>query len=60
MLLLVVQNSNTVIYRHEDVLSFEVLDLDKRPGAWYGKEPGVVCPMLEWTTGYLGGAQIGE
>ena len=60
VLLLVVQNSDTVIYRHEDVLSFEVLDLHKRPGAWYGKEPGVVCPMLKWTTEYLGGVQESE
>ena len=42
ILLLVVENGDTVIYRHEDILSFDVHDLDKRPGHWLGKEPGVL------------------
>jgi lipopolysaccharide transport system ATP-binding protein len=53
VLLLLVQDMSTVIYQHEDMLSFDVLDMDKRPGAWFGKEPGVVLPILEWKTEYL-------
>jgi lipopolysaccharide transport system ATP-binding protein len=53
VLLLVVQNLDTVIYRHEDVLAFDVHDLEKRPGHWLGKEPGVVQPWLQWNTEYL-------
>jgi lipopolysaccharide transport system ATP-binding protein len=54
ILLLVVQNTDTVIYRREDVLSFDVLDLGIRRGTWYGKEPGAIHPLLEWQTEYLG------
>ena len=50
ILLLVIKDGSNVIYRHEDVLSFNVLDLDKRCEGWYGKEPGVVQPKLKWTT----------
>jgi len=53
--LLVVRNTDTVIYRHEDVVSFDVLDSGKRKGAWFGKEPGVVRPMMKWTTEHLSG-----
>jgi len=55
VLLLVVRNRDTVIYRHEDAVSFDVLDSDKRKGAWYGKRAGVVLPMLKWTTEYVDG-----
>jgi lipopolysaccharide transport system ATP-binding protein len=54
VLLLVVKNSDTIIFRHEDILSFSMLDLEKRPGSWYGKEPGAVRPRLDWKTEYLG------
>jgi lipopolysaccharide transport system ATP-binding protein len=53
ILLLVVQNTDTAIYRYEDVLSFDVLDLRIRDGTWYGKEPGAVAPGLEWSTEQL-------
>ena len=54
VMVLVVQNDNTVIYQHEDAISFDILDLGKRQTSWYGKQPGVVYPMLEWSTEYLG------
>ncbi len=54
VLLLAVKDGSTIIYRHEDLLTFEVLDLQERDGAWYGKEPGVVQPLLEWTVEHLG------
>ena len=28
----------------------DIVDLSKRQGAWYGKEPGVLQPILKWTT----------
>lgn len=60
VLLLVVENLDTIIYRREDALSFEVLDLQDRFGTWYGKEPGAVRPLMEWTTEYLGHEEVGE
>ena len=59
VVLLVVQDGNRVIYRHEDALSFDVLDLGKRGGSWYGKEPGVVRPQMKWTTEYIDDVQMG-
>jgi lipopolysaccharide transport system ATP-binding protein len=46
----VVRDSNSVIYRHESGVSFEVLDLQAREVSFYGREPGVVQPVLPWTT----------
>lgn len=51
---LVVKDTNCVIYNHESQVSFDILDIRERQGIWYGKEPGVVQPVLEWTTEYLG------
>lgn len=53
--LLVVQNEDTVIYTHDDIISFNVADLSPRRGTWYGKEPGAVSPIMEWTTEFLDG-----
>lgn len=50
IVLLVVENRTHVIYRHEDVLSFEVLEMGKRQFGWQGREPGAVRPHLEWMT----------
>lgn len=50
VVLLIVENRSRVIYRHEDALSFEVLEMEKRQFGWQGREPGVVRPFLEWTT----------
>jgi lipopolysaccharide transport system ATP-binding protein len=50
LVLLVVENRSVVIYRHEDVLTFEVKeDISIRDG-WYGDWPGATRPMLRWTT----------
>jgi lipopolysaccharide transport system ATP-binding protein len=53
--LLVVQDGDTVIYQHPDIISFDVSDPGKREGVWFGKEPGAVFPALQWTTEYLDG-----
>lgn len=46
----VVRDSNSVIYRYESKVSFEILDLQAREVSFYGREPGVVQPVLRWTT----------
>ena len=50
VLLLMLRDTSKITFRLEDALSFEVLDLGTRPGTWYGKEPGVVHPLFDWTT----------
>ena len=50
---LVVKNSNAVIYRHESRVSFDIIDARERQGAYFGREPGVVQPVLKWTTEYV-------
>lgn len=52
---LVVKDASSVIYSHESRVSFDIFDVRERQGVWYGKEPGVVQPVLEWKTEYLGG-----
>ncbi len=42
-----------VALRLDDSFSFEVLDVEKRQGPWFFKEPGVVRPRLEWQTEIL-------
>lgn len=51
---LVVRNANSVIYSHESGVSINILDTSQREGAYFGREPGVVQPVLEWETEYLG------
>jgi len=48
--LLVLRNTSKIIFKDENALAFEVLDLGTRPGSWYGKEPGVIRPILPWET----------
>jgi len=47
---LMVRDGNSVIFRHESAVSFEILDLEAREVSSYGREPGVVKPLLKWTT----------
>lgn len=49
----VVRDSNSVLYRYESKVSFEILDLQTREVSFYGREPGVVQPRLHWTTALL-------
>lgn len=51
---LVVRDLSNVIYVREDALVFDVIDNRDRSGGWFGKEPGVVQPYLDWKTEYLG------
>jgi len=51
---LVVKDSSYAIYSHESQVSCNILDVREREGAWFGKEPGVVQPVLQWETKSLG------
>jgi len=37
-------------FRMEEALSFEVHDIEREQGAWFGKIPGAVRPKLQWST----------
>lgn len=50
IVVLLVSNRARVLFRHEDALSFEVLDTGKRQLGWQGREPGAVRPHLPWIT----------
>lgn len=52
---LVVRDRASVIYKYDSALSFEILDLRGREAGWYGREPGIVQPALNWTTEHIGG-----
>jgi len=52
--LIVVKDTTTVIYSHKRILSFEIKEnTELRQGSWYGKNPGIIRPILEWETKYL-------
>lgn len=51
---MVVKDASYAIFTHESRVSCNILDVREREGTWYGKEPGVVQPVLQWTTEYLG------
>jgi lipopolysaccharide transport system ATP-binding protein len=46
--LLVVKDQARVILTVDDALAFEMRDCPERRGAYFGKEPGVVAPLLDW------------
>jgi lipopolysaccharide transport system ATP-binding protein len=48
--LYVVKDQNVLLYRHDDLLKFEVHDDMADRGAWYGKWLGAVRPDLAWRT----------
>ena len=51
---MVVKDRSSVIYSHQSRVPIDILDLRERTGTWFGKEPGVVQPVLKWTTECLG------
>lgn len=48
--LLIVKNENIVTYENSDIASFNIEDTAERHHACMGREPGVVQPLLAWTT----------
>jgi lipopolysaccharide transport system ATP-binding protein len=53
-----VRDGNSVVYRYESSVSFEILDLQAREVSSYGREPGVVQPALKWTIDQLEGNSV--
>lgn len=50
----IIKDRSAAIFHHESKVSFNIIDIRERQGSWYGKEPGVVQPVLKWTTEFLG------
>jgi lipopolysaccharide transport system ATP-binding protein len=46
--LLAVKNQRNVVFKMEEALVFEVQDSLKQRGAFFGKRPGAVAPILDW------------
>jgi lipopolysaccharide transport system ATP-binding protein len=42
-------------FRIEEALTFEVHDVEREQGAWFGKIPGAIRPKLAWNTETLSG-----
>jgi homopolymeric O-antigen transport system ATP-binding protein len=47
---IVVKDKSTITYSLESRVPLNIIDVRQRQGAWFGKEPGVVQPILQWTT----------
>jgi lipopolysaccharide transport system ATP-binding protein len=52
---LVIKDRSSLLLKYESTSSFEIVDLQERELSWYGREPGVVQPILQWTTQQLSG-----
>jgi lipopolysaccharide transport system ATP-binding protein len=52
---LVVQDTSSVIYQHQNAVSFDIVDLSERDESHFGKEAGRRGPRLRWSTEQLGG-----
>lgn len=52
----VVKDKSSVIFQYQSRVSFDLVDLQERAGGWFGREPGVVNPLLRWTTAQIDGA----
>jgi lipopolysaccharide transport system ATP-binding protein len=50
LMLMVAQDGSTMLYRNEEILTFEVLNRGARPGLRYRREAGAVRPVLRWET----------
>lgn len=44
----IVKDRSVVLYKHDDLLSFEVEDVPRPAGGWYGKWIGAVRPHLDF------------
>jgi lipopolysaccharide transport system ATP-binding protein len=48
--LFLVRGKRAATFRFDEAIGFEVIDDSKREFAWYGREPGVLCPQITWST----------
>lgn len=51
--LFLVRGNMAATYRLDEAIGFEVIDNRERQFAWFGKEPGVLCPQLFWSTEFV-------
>jgi len=51
--MLVVKNLEAITFQMNDALSFSILEMETRGLGWFGREPGVLRPSLEWTTEFI-------
>ncbi len=49
-----VKDISSIIYSYESRVAINIHDMRERQGSWFGRAPGVVQPVLKWTTEYLG------
>jgi lipopolysaccharide transport system ATP-binding protein len=47
---LVVKDLSQIIYQHPNAVALDIVDVEPRGGAWFGREPGAVQPRLQWNT----------
>jgi lipopolysaccharide transport system ATP-binding protein len=53
IVVLILVNGLKIVLRQDDCLMFDVVEQEQRAGAWYGKEPGAVRPLLNWRSTYV-------
>jgi len=51
--LLVVKDQGIIVYKHDDILTFEIRDAVETRGAWHGKWIGAIRPNLDWNTEFI-------
>jgi lipopolysaccharide transport system ATP-binding protein len=59
VMLMISKDVTYQIFKHEEVLCFEVQDGDREID-WYDRWPGMVRPRLKWSTEYLGRTLRGD
>ena len=55
---LLIQDQTRVVYRHGELLVFEVRDSLERRGGWFGTWTGVTRPLLPWSTERLDAPRV--
>jgi lipopolysaccharide transport system ATP-binding protein len=51
--LLIVRDEKFIVFRYEDILTFEVMDSPELRGSWHGEWSGAVHPDLKWKTDFV-------
>jgi lipopolysaccharide transport system ATP-binding protein len=57
--LMVIKDQRTLVYRHDNLITLEVIDSPEIRGNWFGKWPGAVRPDLLWTTERIDETRLG-
>lgn len=51
--ILVVEKQNVIIYKHENLIAFNIMDSIESRDKYFGKRPGVVRPELNWRSKFI-------